>query len=190
MKQLVYKLNLPPLEECILDGTLERYFPDDNKNSYNLVKAADLFKSEYLNMGSFQFNRVLIFYTNDITTPKTIHTDTNYPKYITEWGINWIYKNDGILEFWDFEKIEKENITYVSDKHQYSTFHYNPTTLSDITYQMPPGPYLVNASVPHRASSYRSRYCASLRSTVNTLSWDSIVYQFKDFIDYDFSAVN
>ena len=181
MEPMIYKLNLPQLPECILDGVEERYFKDNADPHYIGVEPDKIFKPEYLILKNFNWFKVLIFYRN-FGTSCPIHTDTANTRE-TVWGINWIYKGQGLMEYWELEDFEPQNIKYYVDNLGFPTFRcFKPTKSPRLRYFLNPGAYLVNTTKVHRATSFKNRYCVSYRSTTTLISWNNIVDQFSDVI--------
>jgi hypothetical protein len=181
MEPMIYKLNLPQLPECILDGVEEKYLCNDIKHHNNSVLPPNFLKSEYLTLGGFHWKEVLIFYRKDSAAPLA-HTDNIDPNNITTWGINWIYKGFGLMEYWYLEDFERENVKESIYRSSSAIFHCNPTTPPRLKYLLTPGAYLVNASNAHRATGFSHRYCISYRSTTDRIPWNNIVSHFRDLI--------
>jgi len=183
MEQMIYSLNLPQLSECILEGVDEKYFKRNNVTHYAGVNPKKIFKPEYQSIKQINWDTVLIFYRKSGDSSPT-HTDlmdmTN-----TTWAINWIYKGVGLMEFWELEDFEKENVQFYQDSQGYSTYRCTPTKLPRLKYFLTPGAYLVNTTKVHRATSFQDRYCVSLRSNIIHLNWNDVVDLFKDMISSD-----
>jgi hypothetical protein len=183
MEHMIYRLDLPQLSECILDGVDDEYFKDNAETHYREAKPNKIFKPEYLKIKNFNWLAVLIFYRNfGASTP--VHTDTADMSN-TVWGINWIYKGPGLMEYWELDDFESENIQYFEDSLNYPTFRCIPTTPPRLRYFLKPGAYLVNTTKPHKATSFKNRYCVSYRSTTATTPWGEIVDYFSDLIIHD-----
>lgn len=181
---MIYKLNLPQLSECILEGIAEKYLFDNNENSYAWVEPKKIFKSEYLHIKDLNWTEVLIFFKKN-SKPGIPHTDNSDPNKITTWGINWIYNGIGLMEYWNFDDFPKENVKFVLDKHGYGTYHCLPAIPPRSKYILKPGAYLVNTSMVHSAIGNPGRYCVSYRTTGRSFSWGEIVNLFDDLIDKD-----
>lgn len=182
MEQLIYKLDLPPFQECILEGIDDKLFHLNHENHYIKMNPEDVFKPEFLTFKNFKWIVVLIFLLKS-NTSGPVHMDNTDPKKFTDWGINWIYKGYGIMEYWNLNNLKSEDTKYVVDRKQGPPlFHYTPTTPPDARYILKPGVYLVNASTPHRATGIQDRYCVSYRSNTRTVPWCDIIDMFKDVI--------
>jgi hypothetical protein len=174
MNDLVYKLNLPPLTDILLDGVAETLFKDTTKSAHRNYHPAELLKKEWLAWQNVEWNFVNFFYKDNATG--IIHSDGP-----ASWAINWIHQGHGVLKFWypQPEEIlpasvdELNNIRYV----------YDINRPADKEYTMYPGAYLVNTSLPHLPSGYNNRYAFSLRSyTRPTPPWSAIFEKFKHLI--------
>jgi hypothetical protein len=179
MNEFVYRLNLPPLSEILLDSAKNSLFnekPDEVIGHRYL--STSFIKPEWLTFNNYNWNLILYFYKNNHSG--TIHIDGEkiaQPHEQCVWGINWIYGNSGSMEYWLMEDIipivnynYKDRILCKTDKKPYRTYH------------MPEGAYLVNASFPHNATSEAKRYALSLRDDSCKETWDAVVNKFKDYI--------
>lgn len=184
MEQMVYKLNLPPLEECILEGVREHYFKENNEAHYIKVDPVGFFKPDILSLKNLSWNTILIFLRKS-ARPGPPHTDNVNPEHITTWGINWIYNGFGTMEYWDPRDYSSSERKYVLDQQDFPTFHVEPKTPPKLKYLMRPGAYLVNTSMIHRPIGFQNRYCVSLRSTTYQTPWYEIVKLFDDIIIHD-----
>lgn len=180
---MIYKLNLPLLSECILDGVAERYLQPRGEQVYDQVIPYDFFKPEYLSLKNLNWTGILIFSKN---TPGFIHTDTDDPKSMTMWGINWIYNGFGIMEYWNYDNFKEEDKQYVVDEHSFPTFRFVTNHPPSLRYFMKPGAYLVNASAVHRATGINNRFCVSYRTSDVYTPWSNIIKMFDDLIDPSF----
>ena len=178
---MVYKLNLPPLEDCILDGVDEKYFQRKDNFQYLKVEPKTIFKSNLLTLKNLPWHLVLIFLRKhgDQGLP---HIDNTDPKNITTWGINWIYKGHGFMDYWEHEDFNSSDVDSIVDKSASSILVYNQSKPPRIRYQMLPGAYLVNTSKVHNAIGFQTRYAISYRCTVYNIPWEGIIDMFSDLI--------
>ena len=88
-----------------------------------------------------------------------------------------------MLEYWLPEDIIF-SVPETDETGNYKRIQCSTTKLPYRTYNMLPGAYLVNASVPHRATGHHGRYAFSLRDDTkeNVKTWNTVVDIFKDFI--------
>jgi hypothetical protein len=181
MEQMIYKLNLPPLEKCILDGVVDQYFKKNNDAHYIKVNPVKVFIPQILSLKNLHWNTLLIFLRKS-ATPGPPHTDNVDPENITTWGINWIYNGFGTMEYWDPKDYSLLERKFVMDQQDFPTFHIEPKTSPDLKYLLKPGAYLVNTSMIHRPTGFQNRYCVSLRSSTYQIPWSSVVELFDDMI--------
>ena len=180
MEQLIYRLNLPPLEECILDGVKEKYFNDHSNPYYISIRPQTFFKSEYLTLKNLNWEGILIFFRKHNMIGK-LHTDTvDFDQTI--WGINWIYNGCGLMEFWNMNQFEEKDIHFCIDSQGFHTYQFNESIPPNVKYFLKPGAYLVNTTGPHRATGIGNRYCISYRQGNFQPSWKDVVDLFKDLI--------
>ena len=179
--EYIYRLNLPPLEQVLLDHDRDIVPMNGSlKPLYVVKKSKDLFKQEWLTFLGLDWDRVLVFYKPNGYIGRTHIDDINNPV----WGINWISGGTGIIEYWDSNKIEEPETTH--DTNGYVIKDYDKC-VKNITahksYVQNQGVYLVNAGFPHRATGYDNRVCVSLRTENESgISWHEIVDKFKDYI--------
>ena len=178
MLDFVYKLDLPPLDEILLDHPSKLIATG---KPFKMYKPDQVLNPHWLNWDSFTWTSISVFFKPDHTTG-TIHTDTITDE--TLWGINWIWNGSSIMEYW--LKSSLPTPITISDCYDNKTFKYtdNFGTLShDKIYHLSPGAYLVNASMPHRATGTEQRYAVSLRdSRTFSMSWNSVIEKFNPYI--------
>lgn len=179
MDTMIYKLNLPPLEQCILNGVKDRYLSNKNLN-YFQVPPAKLFKPGILKLNDVNWVKTLIFHKPD-NLSSTIHTDITVPGKIA-WGINWIYNGYGLMEYWEPEDFN--TIVTHRDAQGFKIFvGFREKCPPRLTYWLEPGAYLVNVTGFHKATGFKDRYCISIRAAdYSYSSWDTIVKSFDNLI--------
>lgn len=100
-------------------------------------------------------------------------------------AINIICSGHTTMEYWHEETVvDAEIYTYgdVGDAFRLKAFKTDKAP--DKIYQMPIGVYLINASVPHRATGHGGRRLISLRSMSNLeKTWSQMTELFQDIID-------
>jgi hypothetical protein len=180
MEHMIYELNLPQLSECIVDGVDKKYFPEGNKTHYTRLNPKEIFKTEYRSLKNLPWDTVLVFYRQPGQSCPA-HSDVGNMES-SAWGINWIYKGTGIMEYWDLEDFEKDKVQFYEDSLGYSTFRCIPTKPPRLKYILKPGAYLVNTTKIHRATSFQDRYCVSYRTEFLDIPWNEVINLFKDLI--------
>jgi hypothetical protein len=179
--ELVYKLNLPSLNEILKDNSVIL----KSRDRYALHDTVDILKPEWIFWNNFHWNHAVSFYRNDRERDgSNIHTDVTKPNQIP-WAVNWIYGGHGILEFWLPSQIESSEVIFQQAANNTGT----PVPEMQTTqppykiYKQPPGVYLVNTGYPHRATGWNSRIALSLRSNKNfSIPWDEVVSRFQNYI--------
>ena len=180
MNEFVYKLNLPPLSEILIDSAKNSLFNETNDSVLRFL-TNEWVKPEWLTFNNYNWNYILYFYKNN--SSGFVHLDGKNIKYQPHhpcvWGINWIYGNGGIMEYWLMEDIlplsnqpndNVDRIICTPIKKPYRTYH------------MTEGAYLVNASFPHKATGQSGRYAFSLRDNTCIENWDTVITNFKNYI--------
>lgn len=177
MNEFVYKLNLPLLPEILLDSAKKSLF-NQTRDSFCYLKPLNIVKPEWLTVNSYNWNNILHFYKNNTTG--VIHMDDKdvLNQAWSNWGINWIHGNSGIMEYWLLQDVVLPSVSNDKVDRIVCTTAKKPHR----TYYMSEGAYLVNASFPHRATALGSRYAFSLRDTTCFETWDTVVDKFKNYI--------
>lgn len=180
--ELIYKLNLPKFEEIVIDSS--NLPKDDNLNyNYLVLDPFKIIKTEFLNIAGIKFT--LLLYFKKSNTFGSIHTDLDEISTTFRWSINWITEGLGIMEYWN-----PDQLTYVSPTTgalNIPNFGRVPKFIPKVKspyrrYSLEPGAYLVNATVPHRASGSNNRKCYSLRCVDDTGDWNTVVNTFNNLI--------
>jgi hypothetical protein len=187
MNEFVYKLNLPPLSEILIDSAKNSLFNETNDLSFGRNVSIlryltnEWVKPEWLTFNNYNWNHILYFYKKN--SSGFVHLDgkniKHQPHHPCVWGINWIYGNDGIMEYWLMKDIlpmrnqpndNNDRIICIPIKKPYRVYH------------MTEGAYLVNASFPHKATCQSERYAFSLRDNTCVENWDTVITNFKNYI--------
>ena len=179
MNEFVYKLNLPPLTEILLDTAKNSLFNEKSSLVYKYLKT-DCVKPEWLSFNNYAWDTILFFYKSDASG--LIHIDGKNISNLEErpiWGINWIYSGNSIMEYWRMEDIITPIINPLDTNNRTICKSFKKPYR---TYDMPEGVYLVNASFPHKATGFGKRYAFSLRDNTCTETWDTVVSNFKNYI--------
>lgn len=173
MEELVYKLNLPPLTDILLPGAAERIFVPDSNSVHRHYDPVELVKPEWLEFNGFKWDFVNFFYKNN-------HVGFLHSDGPTVWGINWVHGGSGSLQYW-----RPEDTTTTMDfcAMGHRRFRHESVKPPYLTYDTPPGAYLVNAIVPHVASGFAGRYAFSLRVyKQKAIPWPEVIERFKEYI--------
>lgn len=205
MEQLIYRLNLPSLSDCLANGVKDQYFNSDLKSYHNgLINPKSFLKKEYQIINNIPLTNIMIWKRID-EIPGLPHTDMANKSLV--WAINWIENGYGLMEYWDVDEINSENIKVIHpwdeknrpENTNYSVYVFETLKPAKWVYFLSPGAYLVNTTQIHRATGFKERYCVSCRSDrwinnfkhlnldqLKNIKWNSIVDIFRDkIIDTD-----
>lgn len=189
MKQ-IYQLDLPPIESILIDS-FNGY--NDDHLDYNYIVETDLNKVIHPQWQKFlNLEWMKLIYFKKQERQGGVHSDVSYTldkippdNNLTTWGINWVYKGQRIMLYWDWEDVIVSGFTNGS---------INIPTDGVVTRLLPikkprekyileeGNAYLVNATLPHRAIGKGSGKIFSYRPMLNTLEWDKVVNLFTNYI--------
>lgn len=185
MNELIYKLNLPPLDQ-VLNPKFDLYnlVPVNFTGSKILYyHPREIVKEEWCNFLGYEWDYVSFFIRSG-QQKSIIHRDNPFTPNDLHWGINWTFGARSLMEYWLPEDIQEEKI--IKDSGNKETVLISTSSLPFKTYELDPGAYLVNASIPHRAINLDNslRFVVSLRSkqlrrTGEFKTWDDVVEKFK-----------
>jgi len=192
MNDMIFKLNLPMLDECVLDNVHKDYLNNSNIPYHSgILNSSSIFKKEYQVINDIKFTNVIIWGRKD-NYPGLSHTDSG--DNTLKWAINWIHGGSGIMEYWDFDNVDGAS-KVCQEKSDYLVKLFETSKPANLVYFLTPGVYLVNTSAVHRATGFNSRYCVSLRSKnwmskfkhlplhqLSTIKWINVVDIFRDKI--------
>lgn len=189
MLEQVYELNLPSFDKISLNNFLEinqekKYIYSTN---FNFKEIIDFNKLPQLNDLNFRWNSYRYFKKSNIRG--TIHTDLesdiNGEIFECVWGINWVFGGDGTIEFWNFDNVIKTGTTLGAQNFPNlgvvpkflgkSQANFKYKTLNNKV-------YLINATLPHRASGNSNRNVFSLRTDDFSIEWKDVVKKFEKLI--------
>jgi hypothetical protein len=184
MNELIYKLDIPPLDQ-VLDNKfdLRTLVPENFVGSKILYyHPREIFKNEWCNFLGYEWDYVSCFIRSG-KQQSIIHRDNPHSPTQLHWGINWTLGARSLMEYWPLEDIEQESI--IKDNGNKETVLLKTTKQPFKTYTLEPGAYLVNASIPHRATNLEDnlRFVVSLRSkkirnTEEFKTWNNVVDRF------------
>lgn len=162
MSEYVYKLNLPSIENVLLPDLVEKLLLPSTSGLFDRYETKSIFKEEYVFWKGIFWNDVYHFFkTNGWEGP--VHSDVEDNMYNC-WGINWVHGGLGIMEYWEPHHAGEPAIS--TDGYNHNIRYYNPPRISTKKYEMPPGAYLVDTTMPHRAIGW-NRHVFSLRCTIH-----------------------
>lgn len=191
----VYELTLPNFSDIIRSDF--KGFDDTEDTKYRYLfgfDTKDIIKPEWLNFLDFNWTSYRYFKKSNIGS---IHTDLADINMIEDyknngkpchWGINWVFKGNGNIKFWEYKNLKYIGNTIGSDNNPKLGVVPKFIPLSKCNYyydNLENHVYLTNASLPHVAQGFDKRCVFSLRPNPESsyhLSWPEIVEKFKDFI--------
>lgn len=187
--QLVYKLNLPPLDQWIRQDIMNIHDDDKSENTIMFRNCHDLFITNTI--CGIEFSNIL--YLKKTETEGWIHSDSSANEF--HFGINFNTLGRMTLKYWLPEDVELKNSESVDHK---SNINYKNKITYPVyqalrepykTYILEPNSvYLVNATVPHSGNSVVLKKSYSLRTTdkerqIKKLdNWETVVNTFKSLI--------
>lgn len=187
MLEQVYELSLPKFSEIVNENfkgfsSQKRYeYVADNTNLDAVLK------KQWLNFLDIDWKGYKFFKKSEFVG--SIHSDLGRGQEDFEsvciWGINWVFDGSGKIEFWNYNSVKIAGITLGTDNDPaYGKVpKYDALTPPDFEYlTLENKVYLVNASLPHRATGYFNRKVFSLRPASYKVPWSDIVEKFKNYI--------
>jgi hypothetical protein len=183
----VYELNLPPFNE-IVQSTFSGFL--ESTDDYVYIAGYDqknIVKEEFLKLKNIPWGGYRYFKKSNRSG--SIHSDANYEP-ITDpnkciWGINWIFDGSGLISYWDWKNVYRIGNTPGSQNLPKDGVvpKFFTNKLPDFSYaNIKNKAYLVNATVPHRATGELNRKAFSLRPRGVNYNWENIVELFSDLI--------
>jgi hypothetical protein len=178
--ELVYKLNIPPLDQVLREDRVSMLDVATDHPRYVSQHPSTVLKTEWLNFNGIEWDIALYFFKPPGFVGR-VHTDVINPD-LHIWGINWIYGASGALNFWDPKNIQP--FEKKIDEQGYPIWNYPTNIPPDKSYHMEPGAYLTNVRFPHQPVSHGVRHCISLRCGAEYCTpWEQAVEMFRDYIE-------
>ena len=183
MTEYVYKLNLPPITDMLLDSAKSKIFIGKEQAIHRSFDVKDVLKPEWLNFKSIPWADFILFYKPDFLG--TIHADDHDRiRSMDEecvWGINFIHGGSGVMEYWAPEDMDVLKV--VPDVVGTYNVRCETSKPARKTYHTGPGAYLVNASQIHRVRGIGKRYALVLRPKGPVgFTWSKLIDHFSDLI--------
>lgn len=192
--ELCYKLNIPDFREMLKDEYVSHLTYDKMCRLGNVNSCQNLFKEEYHNFNNIEWYRLMLFPIVKGREKSFIHSDNwavdpiDKPS-LTLFAINFVIAGDSNQSYWLPSQLDPTPFTDESSGDQLN-YHSNESPYK--SYDMPPGAYLVNVTVPHCGiAKSNERLLASLRPRLNvpslheywrTKTWEDIVNLFDKYI--------
>ena len=198
MSELCYKLNIPNFDKMVKDEWKHNLSWAKRREIPTVSWANSAIKEEYLNFNSIDWDTLVAFPLDPATNYNAhIHSD-NYSDTIDEslanpkiilFGINFVINGSGRMDYYLPSQLDKTY--FVEPNYEYPQRNWTTTQEPYKSYEMTPGAYLLNISVPHKATAHSNRLLFSLRPKLTphnyfaywqTKSWEDIVKLFENHI--------
>ena len=201
--ELCYKLNIPPFIDIVRDDWKKNLnvISTKRKPNFDLIKipavspANVAIQEQYLNFNNVEWKTV-VYLPLDVNIVTHIHSDNSgdtidsnleNPKFIW-FAINFVVSGSGRMDYYLPSQLDPDSFSDPTDPYQQKNWTTKQQPYK--SYEMTTGAYLVNATVPHRASAYSKRLVISLRpnftgeqgSLLWFKSWEDIVKMFDNYI--------
>lgn len=199
--ELCYKLNIPFFQDLIKDDWKQKIQKLNWENRLKIPKISkveEVLKEEYLNFNNINWQELVTFLL-DNNDQAHIHSDNwslndanpddlENPS-MTLFAINFVVFGSSRMEYYLPSQLDK-NI-FVSDDPEYPQRNWTTTQEPYKSYEMEPGAYLLNITVPHKAVAHSERLLFSLRPRLiphenfvywKSKSWNDIVKLFENYI--------
>lgn len=196
--EFCYKLNIPSFQEMVRDDWKQNLNWRTMVHMPRVAKVEEVIKEEYLNITNNNWETIVSFPLGTDTKAE-IHSDNwslgdDNPDDLenpsmTLFAINFVVTGSCRMEYYLPSQLDK-NI-FVSDDPEYPQRNWTTTQEPYKSYEMEPGAYLLNITVPHKAVAHSERLLVSLRPRLNlheyfmywkSKNWDDIVKIFENYI--------
>lgn len=197
--ELCYKLNVPNFQEIVRDDWKENldWYKMQKIAKISVIRpASEVIKEEYLNFNNINWQNIVMFVLSPGSKPY-IHSD-NYsdtiddnlenPK-ITLFAINFLIAGSGRMDYYLPSQLDKN--FFIEPNSTSPQRNWTTSQKPYKSYEMEPGAYLFNITVPHKATAYTNRTLVSLRPSLvpdeyftywSSKSWGDIVKLFENYI--------
>ena len=196
--ELCYKLNIPSFQEMVRDDWKQNLNWKTMARIPRVAKVEEVIKEKYLNFNNINWETIVSF-PLDKKVKAQIHSDNwslNYANpddlenpSMTLFAINFVVFGSCRMEYYLPSQLDK-NI-FVSDDPEYPQRNWTTTQEPYKSYEMEPGAYLINITIPHKAVAHSERLLFSLRPRLiphenfvywKSKSWNDIVKLFENHI--------
>lgn len=181
MSDYIYPLDLPSIEDVMLKSMQPKLLQTAKSGLFDQYSTTDVFESSFVKWKNIHWNEVYHFFKNDGWTGP-VHSDVGDHMYNC-WAINWVHGGNGTMEYWEPHHAGPAQLS--KNTYGYDVRYYEPTHPATRKYSMSPGVYLVDTTMPHRASGW-NRHVFSLRCTIHDYQvshpWNKMIDIFGDII--------
>jgi hypothetical protein len=193
--EFCYKLNIPPFIDIVRDDwkknlDFEKFRKWPTVSPGNLV-----IQEQYLNFNNIEWKNIvclpldahIVSYIHSDNDSDSIDPNLENPKYIW-FGINFVISGTGRMDYYLPSQLDPDSFFDPTDTYQQK--NWTTKQQPHKSYELTPGAYLVNTTVPHRGSAYEKRMVMSLRPNYMGnqggkfwgKSWEYIVKMFDNYI--------
>jgi hypothetical protein len=196
--ELCYKLNIPFLQDMVKDDWKQNLNWKNRFQIPKFLKVEELLKEEYLNYNNINWG-VFVTFLLDKKVKAQIHSDNrslndDIPDDLenptmTLFAINFVVTGSCRMDYYLPSQLDKD--CFFEPDSEYPQRNWATTQEPYKSYEMEPGAYLLNITVPHKAVAHSDRLLLSLRPSLNphenfvywkSKSWDDIVKLFENHI--------
>ena len=204
--ELCYKLNILPFIDIVNDdwkknlntiSTVKRYLhPAKIPPKIPSISPANVaIQEQYLNFNNVEWKNIvclplnvgIVTHIHSDNINDTIDPNLENPKLIL-FAINFVLSGSGRMDYYLPSQLDPNCFSDPDDSYQQKNWTTNQQPYK--SYEMTTGAYLVNVTIPHKATAYEKRLVISLRPNFSGeqgtklwgKSWDNIVKMFDDYI--------
>ncbi len=197
--ELLYKLNIPVFESIIRDDWKHNIVWGTKFNPPPVIPVENVIKEEFLKFNGIHWRTIVRFPLDSNCVPSYIHSDNcvdsidknlENPKIIL-FAINYLITGTGRMDYYLPSQLNSEPFFDPLEVDPYQQKNWTTEQKPYKSYEMIPGAYLVNVTIPHRAIAYSERLVCSMRPDITagehnaywqTKSWEDIVKMFDNYI--------
>jgi len=196
--EFCYKLNIPSFQEMVRDDWKQNLNWETMVRIPRVAKVEEVIKEEYLNFNNINWDHIVSFPLDPESNPQ-IHSD-NWSLHeddvddlenptMTLFAINFVVTGSNRMDYYLPSQLDKNY--FVSSPPEYPQRNWTTTQEPYKSYEMEPGAYLLNITVPHKAVAHSERLLFSLRPRRiphenfvywKSKSWNDIVKMFENYI--------
>lgn len=196
--EFCYKLNIPSFQEMVRDDWEQNLNWQTIIHMPRVAPVEEVIKEEYLNFNNINWE-TLVSFPLDTTIKAQIHSDNwslNGPNdddlenpEMTLFAINFVVTGSCRMEYYLPSQLDKN--CFIEPNSEYPQRNWTTTQDPYKSYEMVPGAYLLNITLPHKAVAHSERLLVSLRPRLNphtqfmywkSKSWNDIVKMFENYI--------
>ncbi len=193
--ELCYKLNIPPFIDIVRDDWGKNLNFESVKKIPAVSPANLAIQEQYLNFNNVEWKNIVrlpldvgvVTHIHSDNSGDTIDSNLENPKFIW-FAINFVVLGSGRMDYYLPSQLDPDSFSDPTDPYQQKNWTTNQQPYK--SYEMTTGAYLLNATIPHKATAHEKRLVISLRPNFSGeqgaklwgKSWDSIVKMFDNYI--------